>query len=126
MAMWGAVFGGGSDDDDSGGGIFGLLAMAILAPLAAGLLQMALSRSREFEADASGAELVGHGEPLARALLKLDAAAKAVPMNVRPSQPSMFIVNPLTGRQLQFARLFLTHPPVDERVRRLSVPATTQ
>jgi heat shock protein HtpX len=122
MAMWGAAFGGGSDDDD-GGGIFGLLAMAILAPLAAGLLQMALSRSREFEADATGAELVGRSEPLARALLKLDAAARAVPMNVRPSQASMFIVNPLTGRQLQFARLFLTHPPVEERVRRLGVVA---
>jgi heat shock protein HtpX len=71
MAMWGAIFGGGSDRDDNGGNIFGMLAMMLLAPIAAGLLQMALSRSREYEADRSGAELLGTGEPLGYALLKI-------------------------------------------------------
>jgi len=120
MVMWGELFfrgGGGSDDE--GGSIFGLLAMAILAPLAAMLLQMALSRSREFEADRSGARLVGDGEPLARALEKLEVTARRVPMNVAPARASMFIVNPLTGRQVSFARWFMTHPPTAERVSRL-------
>ena len=85
MAMWGAIFGGGGGDrDDNGGNIFGLLAMAILAPLAAALLQAALSRSREYEADRSGADLIGTGEPLASALLKIEAYAKQVPMDIDP------------------------------------------
>jgi heat shock protein HtpX len=118
MAMWGAMFGGGGDDDD-GGNIFGLLAMAILAPIAAMLIQMAISRSREFEADRSGAELLGDGESLARALEKIDAYAKRVPMNVNPAQATAYIVNPLTGRKVSFANLFMTHPPTEERIARL-------
>lgn len=118
MAMWGAMFGGGHDDDDHLNPI-ALLLMAILAPLAAGLLQMALSRSREFEADRTGAALIGDGEQLARALLKLEASAKAVPMAVQPAQASKYIVNPLTGRKVNFGALFTTHPPTEERVARL-------
>ncbi len=118
MAMWGAMFGGGRDDDE-GGGVIGMLATALLAPIAAGLLQMALSRSREFEADRTGAELLGTGEPLARALEKLEAYAHRVPMDIAPAQAQAYIVNPLTGRQMSFASLFRTHPTTEERVRRL-------
>ena len=117
MVMWGAMFGGGRDDE--GGNPLGLLAMAFLAPLAAGLLQMALSRSREFEADRSGAGLMGGGESLARALEKLEVSAKKIPMNVNPAQASMYIVNPLSGRRVNFARLFSTHPSTQERITRL-------
>jgi heat shock protein HtpX len=117
IAMWGAMFGGGDDDD--GGGIIGLLALVILAPLAAMLLQMALSRSREYQADASGAHLINDGEPLARALEKIEASVKQVPMNVAPAQATAYIVNPLTGRKVNFASLFSTHPPTEDRIRRL-------
>ena len=117
MAMWGAMFGGGRDDE--GGGAFGLLFMAILAPIAALMLQMAISRSREFEADRVGASIAGTPEGLARALEKLDATAKRVPMNVHPAQAQAYIVNPFSGRRVQFANLFLTHPPVEERIARL-------
>ena len=117
MVMWGAMFGGA--DDDEGVNPIGLLAMAILAPLAAMMLQMAVSRSREYEADRKGAELAGNGEPLARALEKLHESARRVPMKVNPAQASMYIVNPLTGRKVAFASLFSTHPPVEERVSRL-------
>lgn len=116
IAMWGAMFGGGDDDD---GGIIGFLALVILAPLAAMLLQMALSRSREYQADASGAHLVNDGEPLARALEKIEAYVKQVPMNVQPAQASAFIINPLTGRKVSFAGLFSSHPPTEDRIRRL-------
>jgi len=118
MAMWGAMFGGGDRDRD-GGNIFGLLAMMILAPLAAGLLQMALSRSREYEADRSGARLIGDGEPLARALQKIETYAKQVPMNIDPAHAQAYIINPLTGRKVQFANLFRTHPPTEDRIARL-------
>ena len=118
MAMWGAMFGGGRDDDE-GGNPIALLATALLAPMAAGLLQMAISRSREFEADRTGAELVGSGLPLASALQRLEATAARVPMDVAPAQASHFIVNPLTGRQAGFANLFRTHPTTEERVARL-------
>jgi heat shock protein HtpX len=117
MVMWGAMFGGGRDDE--GGNPLGLLAMAFLAPLAAGLLQMALSRSREFEADRSGAGLMGGGESLARALEKLEVSAKKIPMNVNPAQATMYIVNPLSGRRVNFARMFSTHPSTQERIARL-------
>ena len=117
IAMFSAIFGGG--DSEGGGNAIGLLAMAILAPLAAGLLQMALSRSREYQADASGAHLIGDGEPLARALQKIEAAAKRTPMNVNPAEATAYIVNPLTGRKVNFANLFSTHPPTDERIARL-------
>ena len=117
MLLFTGMFGGGDDDD--GGNPFVMILMALLAPIAAGLLQMALSRSREFEADRTGARLIGTGEPLARALLKLEAAAKAIPMDVQPAQASKYIVNPLTGRKVSFAKLFTTHPPTEERVARL-------
>jgi heat shock protein HtpX len=118
MAMWGAIFGGGGRDRN-GGNAFGALAMMILAPIAAMLLQMSLSRSREFEADRSGAELLGTGEPLARALEKIEAYAKQVPMDVDPAHATAYIINPLTGRTANFANLFRTHPPTAERVARL-------
>lgn len=117
MAMWGAMLGGGRDDEDANP--IALLATALLAPIAASLLQMALSRSREFEADRSGAELTGDGEPLARALEKLEAYAPRVPMDIAPAQAQAFIINPLTGRQVSFANLFRTHPTTAERVARL-------
>jgi heat shock protein HtpX len=119
MAMWGAMFGGGGRDDDNGGNIFGQLALMILAPIAALLIQMALSRSREFEADRTGARLIGNGEPLARALAKLEHGARAIPMDVDPVQATKYIVNPLTGRRIQFANLFSTHPPMEDRIARL-------
>jgi heat shock protein HtpX len=87
--------------------------------MAAGLLQMALSRSREFEADRAGAQLLGTGEPLARALEKLEVASKRIPMDVAPSQASAYIVNPLNGRKISGANLFRTHPSTEERIRRL-------
>ena len=96
-----------------------LIAMAILAPIAAGLLQMALTRSREYEADRSGARLIEDGEPLARALQKIEAAAKRTPMDVNPAEATAYIVNPLTGRKVNFANLFSTHPPTEERIARL-------
>ena len=119
MAMWGAMFGGGGRSDDRDSNPLGLLAMAILAPVAAMVLQMALSRSREFEADRTGARLIGDGEPLARALAKLDMAARRIPMDVNPAHAQAYIVNPFTGRQVQFANLFRTHPPTEERIARL-------
>lgn len=118
MVAWGAFLGGGRSDDDEGG-LFGVLAMAILAPLAAALIQMAISRSREFEADRGGAELLGTGEPLAGALAKIEAYARQVPMDVDPAQATAYIVNPLTGRKVTFANLFQTHPPTEERIARL-------
>jgi heat shock protein HtpX len=119
MAMWGAMFGGGGGRDRDGGNVLGIIAMAILAPIAAMLLQMALSRSREYEADRSGARLIGDGEPLARALAKIESSAKQVPMNIDPAHAQAFIINPLTGRKMQFSNLFTTHPPTDQRIARL-------
>jgi heat shock protein HtpX len=119
MAMFSSLFGGGGNDRDRRGGGMEVIALAILAPIAAMFLQMALSRSREFEADRSGARLIGDGEPLARALEKLERGVRAVPMDVAPAQAQKYIVNPLTGRQVQFAKLFTTHPPTAERVQRL-------
>lgn len=117
MVMWGAMFGGGGDDDNPNP--LAMLALALLAPLAAAVIQMALSRSREFEADRTGARLIGDGEPLARALAKLERGARAIPMAVDPAQASKFIVNPLSGRRVQFANLFSTHPPLEDRIARL-------
>jgi heat shock protein HtpX len=117
MAMWGAMFGGGGRDRDRNP--LGELAFALLAPMAAMLLQMALSRSREFEADRSGALLLGTGEPLARALEKIEAGARQIPMDVNPAQAQAYIINPLTGRKVQFANLFMTHPPTEDRIARL-------
>lgn len=118
MAMWGAIFGGGRNDEE-GNNPIGLLAMALLGPLAAGLLQMALSRSREFEADRAGARLLGTGEPLARALEKLERGAQRIPMNIDPAHATAYIVNPLRGQRAQLASWFRSHPPTEQRVARL-------
>ena len=118
MAMWGAIFGGGGNNRE-GGNAFSALAMAILAPIAAMMMQMALSRSREFQADASGAHLLHDGEPLARALEKIEAYVKQRPMDVNPAQAQAYIINPLSGRKVEFANLWSSHPPTAERVRRL-------
>jgi heat shock protein HtpX len=126
MLMWGAMFGG--DDDDNPLGIVGVLAMVILAPLAAALIQMAISRSREYDADAGGAAMLGTGEPLARALEKIEVYAKRIPMQkVNPAQESAFIINPFQApepgtRRKQGKSLgdyFRTHPPTEDRVARL-------
>jgi heat shock protein HtpX len=122
MAMWGGMFfgGGGRNRNDN---FLGLIAMMILAPLAAGLLKMALSRSREYEADRSGAQLIGDGEPLARALLKIEHYSKQVPMKVDPAMATAYIINPLAGKpgkqSSSFSNLFRTHPPTDDRIARL-------
>ncbi|MDP9069619.1 MAG: zinc metalloprotease HtpX [Actinomycetota bacterium] len=116
-----AFFFGGSDDDD-GGNPIAALATLMLAPIAAGLIQMAISRSREFEADRIGASFINSGEPLARALEKLHLGAQSIPMKVEPAQASKYIVNPLTGRTARFAKLFSTHPPMEERIGRLRAP----
>lgn len=119
MLMWGAMFGGNNNNNNNPLGVVGLLAMMILAPLAAFLLQMALSRSREYEADHSGAELIGDGEPLARALEKLQAGADQIPMKIDPAHATMYIVNPYGRRKVNFSNLFMTHPPMDQRIARL-------
>lgn len=118
MAQWGAMFGGGrSDDNEGGSGLFGMLFMAILAPIAAMLVQMAISRSREFGADAAGAQISGNPLSLARALQKLEMGSQQIPMDANAATAHMFIVNPLTGGGLM--SLFSTHPPIPERVHRL-------
>ena len=117
MAQWGAMFGGGRSDDDEGGGMFGMIFMAILAPIAAMLVQMAISRSREFGADAAGARISGNPLSLARALQKLEMGSQQIPMIANSATAHMFIVNPLTGGGMM--SLFSTHPPIPERVHRL-------
>lgn len=118
MARWGAIFGGFSrDEEDNGGGVLGFLVTAIVAPLAATLVQMAISRSREYAADATGARLAGSPYGLADALEKLAYAAERIPAEMTPATAHLFIVNPLSGRS--FATLFSTHPPIEERVQRL-------
>lgn len=118
VARWGAIFAGGRADRESSNPL-ALLFAAIVAPIAAAILQMALSRSREYEADRTGARLIGDGEPLARALIKLEQGARAIPMEIDPAHAQAFIVNPLTGRRASFANLFRTHPTTEDRVRRL-------
>jgi heat shock protein HtpX len=119
MAQFAAIFGGGrsSDDDEGSGGFIGMILMAILAPIAAMLVQMAISRSREFGADAGGAGICGSPLSLANALQKLEMGNQQVPMNANAATAHMFIVNPLTGGGLM--SLFSTHPPMAERVARL-------
>jgi heat shock protein HtpX len=118
MAQWAAIFGGASrDSDDEGGGIIGLIFMAILAPIAATIIQMAISRSREYLADEGGARVSKKPYGLAGALEKLARASQAAPMDANPSTAHMFIVNPLSGKSLM--NLFSTHPPVEERIARL-------
>jgi len=108
---------GGSDDDESPLGLLGTLATIIVAPIAATLLQLAVSRQREYLADATGAQLLGRAAPLADALSTLERGAQAIPMNVNPATASLYAVNPLPRQGL--ATLFMTHPPLAERIRRL-------
>lgn len=118
MAEWAAIFGGGRREDDEGGGNpIALILMAVLAPLAAMLVHLAVSRAREFQADASGARLAGRASGLAHALAKLDVASRATPLDANPATAHLFIVNPLSGQNL--TRLFSTHPPIEERIARL-------
>ena len=118
MAQWTMIFGGGrSDDEEGGGGLIGSLAMMIIAPMAAALIQMAISRSREYLADASGAEICGKPQGLASALTRLEEYNRQLPMQVNPATAQMYIVNPLSGQTI--SKLFSTHPPIQERVKRL-------
>jgi heat shock protein HtpX len=123
MARWAMIFGGGRSDERGNGGVVGMLAGVILAPLAAMLIQMAISRSREFQADATGAGLTRDPEALARALRKIAGDAERVPMPANPQTAHMFIINPLRGASLQ--RLFITHPPLEDRIARLQQIATS-
>jgi len=119
VAQWGAMFGGfGGNDDEEGTGLLGMLLLAILAPIAALIIQMAISRSREYFADETGAKLTGNPQGLSNALLKLNSYAQRIPMQVEPAASHMFIVNPLSGAS--FKTLFSTHPSISERVARLN------
>jgi heat shock protein HtpX len=115
MAQWAMIFGGRRDDEDSSP--IATIVMMIVAPIAAMLVQMAISRSREFSADEGGAEISGNPMSLANALKKLDTASKQIPMNANPATAHMFIVNPLSAGMLM--KLFSTHPPMEERIARL-------
>jgi heat shock protein HtpX len=117
MITWIAYFLLWFSDDESPIGLIGNLALVLLAPLAAGLLQMAISRQREFSADATGAQICGNPESLASALLRLEEGAKAMPMQVNQATEPLYIVKPFSGGGI--ASLFSTHPPIEERVRRL-------
>jgi heat shock protein HtpX len=117
MAQWAAIFGGSRHDDEDSPSPIVMMLMAIVAPLAAMLVQLAVSRSREFQADASGAKLAGRTWGLSKALEKLDMASHAVPMAANPATAHLFIVNPLSGQTLM--KLFSTHPPMEERIARL-------
>jgi heat shock protein HtpX len=118
MAQWAMIFGGGGRRDrEGGGGLIGSLAMIILAPLAAALIQMAISRSREYQADASGAHISGNPLALASALRKLQTGSQRVPLDANPATAHMFIVNPLRGGGI--VNLFSTHPPLEDRIARL-------
>ena len=119
MARWSAIFGGGrsSDEDGGGAGVLGLVFISILAPMAAMLIQMAISRSREYLADSTAARIAGGPDGLAGALEKLGVASGRIPMRANPSTAHMFIVNPLRGSRM--AALFSTHPPIESRIARL-------
>ena len=124
MVMWGAMFAGGRGDRH--GNPLGSLVLAILAPIAAAMIQAAISRSREFQADASAAKLIGDGQPLARALERLDVYSQRIPSGVNPSQASNYIIDPLKAQARGqgggggFGRMFSTHPPTAERIQRLT------
>ena len=120
MAYWGELFGGfgGGRDDDRRGGALSAVAMMILAPFAAMLIQLAISRSREYQADATGADITGNPYGLARALDKIDKWSKRVPMRVSPTMAHLFICQPLTTGEI-FTSLFSTHPPIRKRIERL-------
>ncbi|GAB6124864.1 zinc metalloprotease HtpX [Humidesulfovibrio idahonensis] len=118
MLQWGAIFGmGRRNDEEGGGGILGALALAVIAPVAAMLIQMAISRSREFLADETGARISGRPLDLANALGRLDAASRQIPLEGSPVAENLFIVNPFAGAGV--ANLFSTHPPIAERIARL-------
>src|SRR5213083_1263878 len=117
MAQWAAIFGGRRDDDEGGSNPIALIAMAIVAPIAAMLVQMAVSRAREYQADATGARLAGRTWGLSKALEKLQMAQQVAPMNANPATAHLFIVNPLSGQA--FMNLFSTHPPIEDRIARL-------
>jgi heat shock protein HtpX len=117
MAQWAMIFGGGRGDDDEGGNPIAALAMMIIGPIAALIVQMAISRSREYAADEGGARLAGNPRYLSNALRKLNAASKKIPMKANPATSHMFIVNPLSGGGL--IKLFSTHPPIEERIAKL-------
>jgi heat shock protein HtpX len=119
MAQWAAFMGGGRHDDDDAPSPVAMIVMAVIAPIAAMLVQLAVSRSREFHADATGARLAGRAYPLAKALEKLDMAAHAIPMNANPATAHLFIMNPFAGAGASLMKLFSTHPPTEERVARL-------
>jgi heat shock protein HtpX len=119
MGRWAMIFGGwGGDRDDRRGGGIGALLMLILAPIAASLIQLAVSRSREYQADATGAHFTGNPYALASALSKLDAYSRRIPMQGSPSTAHLFIVQPLLG--MNFGSLFSTHPPIAKRIERLT------
>jgi heat shock protein HtpX len=117
VIQWGAILGLNRDEEDGLGSMVGAIALAIVAPIAAMLIQMAVSRSREYMADAAGARMAGNSEGLANALLKLERGARAVPMQVNPAASHLFIVNPLSGGAV--VNLFSTHPPIADRVQKL-------
>jgi heat shock protein HtpX len=118
MMQWAMIFGmGRSDDEEGGGGLIGMLALIIFAPLAATVLQLAISRSREYGADATGAAMCGDPHALADALEKLERGVQYVPDNAHPAHASLYIVNPLNGGAMM--KWFSTHPPIEERVKRL-------
>jgi heat shock protein HtpX len=122
MAMWGALLGGGRGDNRNRGGGLESLALIILGPIAAGMMQMALSRSREFQADATGAKVTGDPLALASALRKLDAGTRQLPLPAEPAlvtTSQLMIANPFGGRGGGMSKLFSTHPPMEERIRRL-------
>ena len=121
MARWGMIFGGYDRDDRGGRGGGGLsaLIMVFLAPLAASLIQLAVSRSREYQADATGAHTTGNPCALASALQKLDAYSRRLPMQATPSTAHLFIIQPLLGG-MTFGNLFSTHPPIAKRIERLT------
>jgi heat shock protein HtpX len=121
MAQWALIFGGGRGSDREGGNPLGGLAMMIVAPIAAMMIQMAISRSREFLADEGGAQFSGNPLSLANALRKLEQRSEQIPMDASPATAHMFIVNPLRGGG--FARLFSTHPPMEQRIARLEAMA---
>jgi heat shock protein HtpX len=122
MAGWAAMFGGGGRDRDrdGGGGIIASIAMMILAPLAALLIQMAVSRSREYQADATSAHFTGNPGELASALRKMEVYSKRVPMQASPATAHMYIIQPLLGGGMSFGNLFSTHPPTADRIARLT------
>jgi len=117
MAQWAMIFGGGSNDDEGRGNLVAMLVTMIIAPVAAAIIQMAISRSREYLADASGAKICGHPIALANALGRLEEYNHRRPMKINPATAQMYIVNPLAGGTM--AGLFSTHPPIQERIKRL-------